>query len=119
MSWDDIDQWAEEQRRKTPPSLSSGGECAETGKTISRDRARTQQAQLRIQRGFHPLGFRLRAEPGETCGTCAHLRVKQFAGRYFKCALARDTNGPATDVRKKWPACERFAATQQREAQGG
>jgi hypothetical protein len=111
MSWDEIDKWAEEQRKKHPPHIApEETECAETGKTISRDAMRTRQADLRISRGFHPFGFRLREPRGETCGTCIHLLEKETPGRrkFFKCAKRGDTNGPGTDCRKKWPACERW-----------
>lgn len=112
VSWDDIDKWAEEQRKRLAPTLRGPAECAETGNAISADRMRTMQANHRIQRGFHPFGMRL-LEPnpsGETCGTCKHLLTKEYAGRYFKCAKRGDTNGPATDCRKKWPACELWEA---------
>jgi hypothetical protein len=110
MSWDEIDQWASEQRKRIAPSLSRSGECAETGKTISADRMRTQQAAMRIQRGFHPFGLRLREPRNETCGTCDHLRQKETGARltFYKCSLRGDTNGPGTDCRKKWPACEKW-----------
>lgn len=109
MTWEEIEKWAEEQRKKHAPSLAlRETECAETGKTVSRDAQRTRQAELRISRGFHPFGLRLREPRGETCGTCSHLVTKEYAGRYFKCALRGDTKGPATDCRKKWPACERW-----------
>lgn len=51
-------------------------------------------------------------EPGATCGACAHLVVKQFAGRYFKCALYGNTASAASDWRKSWPACGRFSANE-------
>lgn len=105
--WKELDRAAE---RMVPPSYSGGDECPESGKTISRDRARTIQAELRIQRGFHPFGLRLREPRGETCGACGHLREVEYAKTYFKCALRGETKGPATDVRKKWPACERWVS---------
>jgi hypothetical protein len=85
---------------------------AETPKAekLSPDRARTQRAQQRIARGVHPFGMKLRVEPGETCGSCAQLITKEMRSgvRHFKCALVGDTNGPGTDARKSWPACERW-----------
>jgi hypothetical protein len=45
---------------------------------------------------------------GKTCGGCQHLIVKTWDKRYFKCRLRGDSNGSATDHRKKWPACGRF-----------
>ena len=108
-SWDDLDTWAAEQRKKLPPTAGPG-ECAETGATISADRARTIQAAARIARGFHPFGLRLREPAGEKCGSCRHLqRSYTSPGRWFnKCALRGVTRGPATDLRLKWPACERW-----------
>lgn len=79
---------------------------------LSPDRARTQRNRLRIARGFHPFGLRLlEAADGRTCGDCAHLRRKETPSRrmHFKCALRGDTNGPGTDARKGWPACEKWA----------
>lgn len=43
---------------------------------------------------------------GETCGSCNHLVRKRRARTYFKCGLIRWTSGPATDIRKRDPACE-------------
>lgn len=77
---------------------------------LSPDRARTQRAQLRIERGLHPFGSPLREPRGETCGSCGHLREKEYAGKYFKCALKKDSKGPATDARKWWPACVSWVA---------
>lgn len=49
---------------------------------------------------------------GERCGTC---RFKLSTGlrntrRYFKCELTKNTWGPATDIRLKWPACAKWEA---------
>jgi hypothetical protein len=42
----------------------------------------------------------------ETCGTCAHSHSPGgHAKNYWKCALVRHTNGPATDIRLRSPAC--------------
>jgi hypothetical protein len=45
--------------------------------------------------------------PGQSCGTCAKLCVRDFKHKYFKCNVLKKfwTAGPATDVRKKDPAC--------------
>ena len=46
---------------------------------------------------------------GERCGTCAHLvRLSGYRRPYLKCALNRDTHGPATDWRAGWPACGKW-----------
>lgn len=44
---------------------------------------------------------------GETCGTCASLRVKvsRSGRRFFKCAHVAPTSGRGTDIRKSAPAC--------------
>jgi hypothetical protein len=66
-----------------------------------------------LRAGKHPMnGLPLRAEGG-TCGDCAHLVRKKWAGTYFKCRKGDNTNGPATDVRLKWPACELWATEKQ------
>ena len=106
-SWDDIDAWAEragngQGRRRAPQPL----EPLPNG--MSRDRARTQRANARIERGIHPTGVALLEPRGQTCGDCLHLRTKQATKRYFKCELVGDTSGPATDIRKSWAACEKF-----------
>jgi hypothetical protein len=64
-----------------------------------------RQARL-LRDGKHPMnGLPLRAEGG-TCGDCAHLVRKKWAGTYFKCRKGDNTNGSATDIRLRWPACE-------------
>lgn len=111
--WKELDAKVRAQEATTAPSLAlEENECSETGKTISRDRMRTQQAAFRISRGFHPFGMKLREPRGETCGTCAHLSPKETGARrtFYKCNKRGDTNGPATDCRKKWPACELWEA---------
>jgi len=54
---------------------------------------------------------------GETCGTCAHCRVKQLARRFYKCALliAAWTGGRATDICVRSPACSQFVKGAPRE----
>lgn len=42
------------------------------------------------------------------CAECAHLYYKQFSKKYYKCALRKNTNGPATDHQVNWPACGKF-----------
>ena len=42
------------------------------------------------------------------CKSCAHLVVKQWDKRYFKCDLNKDTGGPASDWRVTWPACGKY-----------
>lgn len=47
---------------------------------------------------------------GETCGSCAHLRRKQMAKTYLKCALTAKawTGGAGTDVKARAPACSKW-----------
>jgi len=45
---------------------------------------------------------------GETCRSCAHSYVVQYAKRYWKCDLVKRTAGPGTDIRLKSPACRRW-----------
>jgi hypothetical protein len=44
---------------------------------------------------------------GETCRTCAHYTLREFAKVYRKCGLmeAKWTGGPATDILARAPAC--------------
>jgi hypothetical protein len=52
------------------------------------------------------------AGPAEAiCRDCTHLRVKEWAGRYYKCVWRGNTNGPGTDHRVRWPACGKFEAS--------
>lgn len=62
-----------------------------------------------VARGLHPFGMRLGPEE-RRCGDCAHLRENRYARVYYKCALAKNTGGTATDVRLKWRACEKWEA---------
>lgn len=45
---------------------------------------------------------------GKKCKHCEHCYAKQFSGRYYKCDLRGNTNGPATDIKVNWPACAKF-----------
>lgn len=62
-----------------------------------------------VRAGLHPTGARLGNNPGATCGNCRHLKEKHYHSKaYWKCALAKDTNGPGTDIRQKWAGCEKW-----------
>jgi hypothetical protein len=51
----------------------------------------------------------LLAGNGKQCRTCAHLHAPGgTAAIYYKCGLVQATGGPATDMRVRWPACERY-----------
>lgn len=44
---------------------------------------------------------------GETCGTCKHHAVLQYANNYHKCLRVREgwTSGYGTDILVRSPAC--------------
>lgn len=65
-----------------------------------------------IAAGRHPHNaLPLRQPPGETCGSCVHKRkTPMTAGTYYKCDLGGMSRGPATDIRVRWPACEKWQA---------
>lgn len=71
-------------------------------------RGGTTTQRAHVVRGRHPLGFPLMPNPmGAKCGSCEHTgRWGDVAnpGAYLKCGK-RLTRGPATDIRRKWPAC--------------
>lgn len=45
---------------------------------------------------------------GETCRNCQLLLRKSMSKTYLKCALRKNTSGPATDHRAGWNACAKF-----------
>ena len=46
---------------------------------------------------------------GRICRDCVHLnQVGGTSGTYYKCDLRRNTRGPASDHRVRWPACVKF-----------
>jgi hypothetical protein len=46
---------------------------------------------------------------GAKCGSCSHLfQQGGTSGTYYKCDLRRNTGGPATDHRVRWPACAHY-----------
>lgn len=69
---------------------------------------------------INPLPMRIRAmhstygtTPGERCGTCAHLYVRRYNRRYYKCGLTKQTAGPSTDWRVGWEACGRWRSREE------
>lgn len=77
---------------------------------LSYTRRLTLKRQTMLAAGVHPATRRplLDPERGLTCGGCAHLAGYGHNNTtYWKCELAGATRGPATDVRRKWPACDR------------
>ncbi len=82
----------------------------ETLPVMSAGRKRTMAVNTMIALGKHPMGGATRPGAGR-CGNCANLRRAEYHGRhYLKCALTRWTHGPGTDIRRGWPACERWQA---------
>ncbi len=77
---------------------------------LSADRKRTIKRQQLIANGIHPATKVKLLDNGETCGSCAHLLVsKTRPGKsWFKCGLLPITNGPGSDIRVGWPACEKW-----------
>ncbi len=70
--------------------------------------AKPQGAKAAKQRGYAaPPGT---GPAGETCKSCRHYVLRQFAGTYRKCGLMRRfwTGGPGSDVRASAPACSRW-----------
>ena len=65
--------------------------------------------------GKHPMGFPLleQRNTDATCGDCRHLVVREWSGRWFKCAQTPMSRCRASDIRKKWAACQLFAPTEQ------
>lgn len=77
---------------------------------LSADQRRTRRQRLLIEQGINPATKRPLAETGETCGSCGHCwRVGWRSKAFFKCGLVDPTHGPGTDIRKWWPACDRWA----------
>ncbi len=79
----------------------------------------TKRQQGKLAAGYHPTRPLLRlhpdappvddrSAPGPRCGTCVHL--VQNERDYLKCDESAMTHGPATDVRRWWPACTGYQA---------
>lgn len=49
------------------------------------------------------------AEPGKTCGECAHCAINECHGKYYrKCKFCIVTGGAGSDIRKGDMACQKF-----------
>lgn len=49
---------------------------------------------------------------GAICKNCTHLIRRGGCTRiYLKCDLRKNTRGPGTDHKARWPACGRFQPT--------
>jgi hypothetical protein len=76
----------------------------------SADARRTVRNQAMIDRGIHPVTHYPLA-PAGTCGECRFLDGHARNRTWYKCGLDAPrffSSGPATDIRLKWPACNRF-----------
>ena len=80
---------------------------------LSATPAQTLRRQAAIEAGQHPFGGPLRQPAGQTCGTCLHCVERRYHAQsaHWKCGRLRAywTKGPGTDLRKRWPACSRWA----------
>ncbi len=80
---------------------------------LSADRRRTLRRRIILEQGYHPATRRRLAENGMTCGDCAaHMAFAYATRTFYKCRFAGVSNGPATDIRVSWPACELFRAAE-------
>lgn len=95
---------------------------------MSSDQKRTWRDRQRLARGWHPNASRPLhpdaprvTEPGEPgdgprCRSCAHLLAHRHNCRtYFKCQVVGISHGPATDVRRWWPACTAWKPREDKE----
>lgn len=57
-------------------------------------------------------------DPEKKCKDCEFLFYKQFSRRYYKCMKRKESNGPATDHRKYWPACSKFEENKSKGIKG-
>lgn len=110
------------------PGFDPPGTAGEPEK-LSADRRRTIRQAAQVAAGVHPLtGKAIHSEasreaaPGGgpskpfTCGSCEHLEGNGWG--YLKCYLpgpngkpipSRMSHGPASDIRRWWPACPDYA----------
>jgi hypothetical protein len=76
--------------------------------------SRAQAVIGRMMAWRHPhTGLPLLDPLGETCGTCKHSERSRSRGggkTWIKCGLFGASGGPATDIKARWPACERWQA---------
>lgn len=65
-------------------------------------------ANKKVLLGLHPMGMKLSGDGGR-CGWCKNLcRQESRVRTFLKCELVPATGGPATDIRAKWAACEKW-----------
>ncbi len=73
----------------------------------SPQRRRTLKQRRALELGIHPATGAKLLEGESTCGDCVHCTKP---GGFWKCDLIEITSGPATDIRRRWPACRLFEA---------
>lgn len=54
----------------------------------------------------------------QTCKTCQHYMIIEYANKYRKCGLMRAfwTGGPGTDIKATSPACAKWEAKDELQA---
>lgn len=92
------------------------------------ERRTWERKREQLEAGIHPgTGRRVRLRvvgtdvtTNRTCGDCAYLIRHRPGGKtFFKCGHPEappPSHGPATDIRKGWPACVLFLEAQAQEA---
>lgn len=106
VDWDCLRAQASMGARTTRRHLRSDPYWFNVGKTTPEQQVRN------VRSGRHPLGSPLAqdnpANVLKRCGNCQHLYEHRVGGTYFKCTAHTMTHGPGSDVRKKWPACDKW-----------
>jgi hypothetical protein len=70
-----------------------------------------QKQAYTLAAGWHPLaGWPLLDEPGHTCGDCAHRVCGEWCARAVSKCRYMNTPSATTDVKQRWPACNRWKA---------
>jgi hypothetical protein len=60
-------------------------------------------------KSLRTMHMRYGATEGRSCGECCHFYKRRYSKVYFKCELYSDSKSEASDWRKKWQACGKFA----------
>jgi hypothetical protein len=95
-------------RDDAPPAVASLDMFGQPVKEVQWSKLAGKPKRKTIPRGYAALPGT--GPHGETCGSCRHKVRVAAAGHYLKCALVRRawTHGMATDIRARWPACQRW-----------
>lgn len=89
------------------PLFDLGAYTTEPPPVESADAKRTRRNNEAIDAGRHPVtGGATHPDVG-TCGDCARAVAHTRNRTWWKCELVPITFGPGTDIRLKWPACDR------------